>query len=207
MVIDWRHGTYVETTQTVGAVTEIISFVFTPDVWPELTITGSTTRHGTSHGSGVNFHRTDTTGGVYPSGLTLNYNEWTTTGYDNRTDWTFSLSQSVTGLSVAVTDIDWDGPNPNRGGVIENRENVSVSAMPGITTLGSAMTGSGTIADPWRSVNNFSDNNNATSSIANVGLDYGSTAVNSFTVTAWSTGVPGTQENLFLSTMTFDCPL
>lgn len=208
LTLDWRHGTYVETTRTVGAVTEIYSFSFVPDAWPDITITGATTRYGTSHGSGVNFHRDDTTGAFYSSGLTLNYNEWTVTGYANRTDWTFGFSQSVTGLSFAITDIDWDGPNPSAGGIIANRENVALVPAPGSTVLGSAMAGSGTVADPWISVDNFVDNNNATSSIANVAVDYGTTPVTSFTVTGWSTApTAGTQENIFLSTMTIDCPL
>lgn len=208
LTLDWRRGIYATTIQTVGAVTEIIAFSFIPDVWPELTITGSTTRYGTSHGSGPNFLRTDTIGGFYSSGLTLNYNEWTTTGYVNRTDWTIGFSQSVTGLSFAITDIDWDGPNPNQGNVVSNRENVAISPAPGSTTLGSAMAGSGTVADPWISVNNFVDNDNTTSSIANVGVDYGSIPVTAFTVAGWSTAInAGTQENIFLSTMTIDCPL
>ncbi|MFV0451920.1 MAG: hypothetical protein ACK5LS_06715 [Propioniciclava sp.] len=208
MAIDWRYGTYLETTQTVGAVTEVIGFTFVPDVWPELTITAATTRHGTSHGSGVNFHRNAQTGGPYTSSITLNYNEWTTTGYPNRTDWTISFSQQVTGLRFAVTDIDWDGPNPALAGLVENRENVTISPVPSASPgLGSAMTGSGTVLDPWRSVGNFNDNNNVTSSIANVAFDYQTTAMTAFTVTAWSTGSPGTQENLFLSTLTIDCPI
>lgn len=206
VTIDWREGTYTETTAMSGANLEVVSFLFVPTAWPALTITGSTVRHGTSHGSGINFHRNGTTSLFYSSSLTLNYNEWTQTGYANRTDWTISFSQPVTGLTFGITDIDWDGPNPDTL-LDEYRELVSIDPYPSLPPNHDAqLIGSGTTSDPWRTWNNFIDNDNANEFYGTVILDYGTVPMSTFTITAWSEGQPGTQENIFLSTMTLACP-
>ncbi|MFV0452839.1 MAG: hypothetical protein ACK5LS_11480 [Propioniciclava sp.] len=203
LTIGWRQGTYVETTALSGSKLEVVGFTFIPTAWPGLTITGSTVRRGTSHGSGVNFHRNGTTSLFYSSSLTLNYNEWNQTGYANRTDWTISFSQAVTGLTFGI---DWDGINPDTM-LEEYLELVAISPAPPFPANHDIkVLGTGTASDPWRTYDNFADNDNANEFYGTVVLDYADTPVSSFTITAWSEGSPGTEENIFLSTLTIGCP-
>ncbi|MFV0406000.1 MAG: hypothetical protein ACK5LN_04145 [Propioniciclava sp.] len=204
--IDWNFGTYTETmAPTPSHGDEVIAFTFVPTACPGLTITGTTTRYLNSRGTGHNFHRENITG-TYSSGLVLNYQANIATGYASRTEWEITFTPAVTGLQLAITDIDWDGTNPATT-LIENRENVTITPLPATApTLGSKMSGAGTLADPWVSVNNFQNTPNGASNVANVGLSYGATAISSITITAWSMGLPATQQNIFLSTLALDCP-
>ncbi|MFV0451921.1 MAG: hypothetical protein ACK5LS_06720 [Propioniciclava sp.] len=177
MTIDWLRGTRVVT--STDAWGEPLSVTFVPDVWPELTITVSTTRVGQVRGSGSNLKAeplagasVQTIGGYYSSGLVLGWQNrysgpaagqsYVGSATANYATWAVSFTSTATGAPVtvdglrfAITDIDFGNAPLDTGmapgtAPLSDRENVTLTPMPGSTpTVETDVIGAGTDADPW----------------------------------------------------------
>jgi hypothetical protein len=216
LVTDWTSSSWMRTSATTGTYTWVNPLG--NGSIPVLTLTVTASVVGSSFTSLASGNLTGTagpTGGFSQPGLdlSLNLTKKTSNTTDTGADYLFAFSQPVTGLSTTITDIDgtyFNNTSSNSGA--ERVRVSSPSTITGTVANSSYLTGTGTIADPWRRRPNSTPNLldlADTSNAGNVALS--SPALSSFTVgfrLLDNTTAPPANYNIWLTPIMFTllCP-